>query len=251
VLGDSLWSTVISFTTSVSFSGETIFDTPGSFTWIAPAGVTSVCAVCVGAGSQRYGGNGGGLGWKNSIPVTPGQSYTVQVGSPNNDSYGFIPAAESWFVSNTTVCGSGGAGSYEANGGGFVGDGGGNGGTGGSGGNGGDSGGGAGGYSGNGGNGASSGGGSAGGGVGLFGVGANGSAGGSGATAGSGGGGGGGNTSGGGGGSGGGSGQTSSGAPAHGGQYGGGSGGDVNSIGGHGAVRIIWGSGRSFPSNAA
>eukprot|EP00047_Mylnosiga_fluctuans_P024645 m.166012 g.166012 ORF g.166012 m.166012 type:complete len:97 (-) comp9897_c1_seq16:77-367(-) len=28
-----------------------------------------------------YGGGGGGLGWKNNIPVVPGQSYTVVVGA--------------------------------------------------------------------------------------------------------------------------------------------------------------------------
>lgn len=75
--------------------GEALFNVPGTFSWVAPSGVTKVSAVCVGGGGGAngwgdgaQGGGGGGLGWKNSIPVTPGQSYTVQVGSggtPSSD----------------------------------------------------------------------------------------------------------------------------------------------------------------------
>ena len=63
-------------------SGSQIFDTFGTYSWTAPEGVTSVCVVCVGAGGGYGGtsGGGGGLGWKNNIPVVPGQSYTVVVG---------------------------------------------------------------------------------------------------------------------------------------------------------------------------
>jgi hypothetical protein len=32
-------------------------------------------------GTYTTGGGGGGLGWKNNIAVTPGQSYTVVVGA--------------------------------------------------------------------------------------------------------------------------------------------------------------------------
>ena len=132
----------------------------GSYSWTCPDGVTSVCAVCVGAGadggSNKHGDGGGGLGWKNDIPVTPGQSYTVVVGNKNTG------GGDSYFINSTTVKGGGGStgssspGGNPGTGGTFVGDGGGNGGNGGSqnqstGGSGG--GGGAGGYSGNGGNG--------------------------------------------------------------------------------------------------
>lgn len=75
--------------------GEALFNVPGTFSWVAPSGVTKVSAVCVGGGGGAngwgdgaQGGGGGGLGWKNSIAVTPGQSYTVQVGSggtPSSD----------------------------------------------------------------------------------------------------------------------------------------------------------------------
>ena len=65
-------------------SGQQSYTSAGAFTWTAPAGVTSVCAVCVGAGgneSTAAGDGGGGLGWKNNIPVVPGQSYQVVVGA--------------------------------------------------------------------------------------------------------------------------------------------------------------------------
>lgn len=66
--------------------GQQAYTTPGTYSWTAPAGVTSVCVVCVGAGSSASGyfgtaGAGGALAWKNDISVTPGQSYTVVVGA--------------------------------------------------------------------------------------------------------------------------------------------------------------------------
>ena len=66
--------------------GEQVFLNPGTFTWTAPRGVRSVSVVCVGGGGSggyeqgHLGGFGGGLGWKNNIPVIPGQSYKVVVG---------------------------------------------------------------------------------------------------------------------------------------------------------------------------
>lgn len=284
--------------TANGYPGASIFTTYGTHSWTAPAGVSSVCVVCVGAttfynNSDSNGRGGGGLGWKNNIPVTPGQSYTVSVAKGLFTSASSIPFSEestdSYFISPTTVKGGSVKMSNLRVGGTFVGDGGGNGGTGGLndasniGG-----GGGAGGYSGNGGNGGSGtsngsagagggggGGGSTsrsakvysynygiavgqqGGGVGLYGQGANGAGGiyapGTNIT----------DTSTntfvveyrGGGGSGGDSGSY----PSHGASsptgYGVGlasttssdiSGGGAPS----GAVRIIWGAGRSFPSNA-
>jgi len=238
---------------------------PGTYSWTCPDGVTSVCVVAVGAGadggSDKHGDGGGGLGWKNNIPVTAGQSYTVVVGSKTSG------GGDSYFISYGTVVGGGGSPSTTNNGGSggsYTGDGGGNGGSGGSkngsyaGG-----GGGAGGYSGNGGNGgtgisfgASSGNqgnggaggggagssweGGAGGGVGLQGEGANGAGastyydsgsyqyghcgkGGSGGLP-----------------------QTWEAFPSLGPGSGGGGGNGI--AGQHGAVRIIWGSGRAFPS---
>ena len=260
--------------------GEIIFTTPSTYSWTCPAGVTSVSVVCIGGGrkgtsqNEYYSisfngsnvpGGGGGLGWKNNIPVTPGQTYTVKVGGISYDNLGTVGtptftgngSGDSYFISPSTVFGGGG-GFYSYRGGAFVGNGGGNGGGsssgtgywGGSG---------AGGYSGSGGSGGFLGSGEqgygggggggggltfpagGGGGTGIYGEGASGY-GGSG-------------TSGGGGGSGGTSGGTgSSSIKGYGGTYGGGGGCGMDSVpggnAGTGAVRIIWGSGKSFPNNA-
>ena len=274
--------------------GQNAYTTAGSYSFVVPAGVTSISAVVVGGGGggtngsggcviSASAGSGGGLAYKNGVSVTPGETLTVVVGAGGT-------------ANTTSVCASRGGSSkvsrsatalVEASGGAIsatlgalvVGDGGGSGGEGpvytgtvvGSGG------GGAGGYAGNGGNGRAGspatagsggggggggignescnctsyfwGGGAGGGGTGLLGQGSNGAAGNFG--------------TGGGGGSGGNSGSasgiTSGGA---GGLYGGGGGRggwsenlctgnqfpQQGGAGAVGAVRIIWGAGRSFPS---
>ena len=250
------------------------FVTPGTYSWTCPAGVTSVCVVCVGAGggggasSERCGGSGGGLAWRNNISVTAGTSYTVVVGSGGG---GNGAGGDSYFSSTSTVRGSGGLGGGPGGtqAGGAFNQGGGSDGGGGIGGGtlsrflNAHGGGGAGGYSGAGGdavnnangeNGAGGGGGAGadggggtndrgggGGGTGIYGQGSNGAggvysdgAGGGGSTANSTGTDGQSDSQGGDGGfPGGGGGQRTNGSP--------GSGGD-------GAVRILWGSGRSYPS---
>jgi hypothetical protein len=245
--------------------GQQAYTTAGTFTWVAPADVTSVCVVCVGGAAGRR-GYGAGLGWKNNISVVPGQSYTVRVGQGKNGFVGGGDGTDSFFIDVTTVAGKGSGRSAVGE---FVGDGGGNGGLSSGGG------GGAGGYTGNGGagsnrttgtaipggtgSGGGGGGGSGGlntyiepndryqgggggGGVGILGQGANGSDGG--------------------GGSGGASGVLGTFFNGgSGGSFGGGGGengyimGDTGSYsegfggdGAGGAVRIIWGAGRSFPS---
>jgi len=260
--------------------GSISFTTPGTYSWTVPTGVTSVCVVCVGggggggtvgSGGSPGAGGGGGLGWKNNIAVTPGQTYTVVVGGGGNgQQQGGIPLAgrsptaggDSYFISAATVKGGGGSASGNFSGGNFVGDGGGNGGAGGSGSGGLGAGGGAGGYSGDGGlgqgwtfgpnAGAGSGGGGGGGfiqgtgyngqggggGVGLQGQGTSGGPGVSGDVGGRGGS---------GGANGGGQGAE------NGGEYGGGGGSNdgfntFSGPGGNGAVRILWGAGRAFPS---
>lgn len=227
-------------------ASQQAFTTPGSYVWVAPEGVTSVSVVAVGGGGR----GGGGLGWKNNIPVVPGTSYPVVVGKRADSTY--VPAGDSYFGSPSLV--KGGGGSYS--GGTYVGDGGGNGGS--SGGS--FAGGGAGGYSGPGGDGASGfskpglpgqggggggggveggGYGGGGGGVGLYGEGPSGAGGlgvawkqlGTG-------------------GSGGQDGTSPLYSRGTGGAYGGGGGGGYDNVvwGGQGAVRIIWGAGRAFPS---
>jgi len=57
-----------------------------TYTWVAPAGVSTVSVAAIGAGGGGYygwavcGGAGGALTWANGIPVTPGQSYTIKAG---------------------------------------------------------------------------------------------------------------------------------------------------------------------------
>ena len=260
-------STVAVFQNHRSFGvapGSQSYTAAGTYSWVAPTGVTKVSIVAVGGGAKgkftgcaTLGGGGGGLGYKNNYAVTPGSSYSVVVGG------GCGTGKDSYFVSTAVVAGKGGTQTIRGCGyvtaGAYVGDGGGNGGFGwsftgcfcgiagpGAGG--------AGGYSGTGGaagagvntNGACGSGGGGGGGkttgafgrgdggggVGILGQGSNGA---------------GGTGSGGGGGSGG-----ASASGSCGGSYGGGgayscAGGGKN--GGGGAVRIIWpGCSRSFPS---
>lgn len=263
--------------------GQALFGTnvgTGDFTWVAPAGVTSVSVVAVGSGSWGSwqwsgGGNGGGgLAWRNNISVVPGTSYTVRVagyGSNSGNASSNSNSTHSFFINQSTVCGfssnSGTGGSFTAPGGG-----GGNGGNGG-GGSWPSGGGGAGGYAGNGGNPqenttAPAGGGAqgayspysstwgtgGGGGVGLLGQGSPGTAYNPAFVPGAGGGGGSGGTPG----TWGETGSFGNGS-CRGGEYGGGGGGSGTSTsnnspntfqarGGQGGVRIIWGPGRAFPS---
>jgi len=94
-------------------------------TFVAPAGVTSVSVVAVGAGGIQ---GAGGLGYKNNISVVPGNSYTLRTGRGNAGGC----TIDSYFISVCVVRGGSGTG---ANAGGtYTGDGGGNGGAGGAGG---------------------------------------------------------------------------------------------------------------------
>ena len=255
--------------------GEAIFTSTGSTNWTVPDGVSTVSVVAVGGGgggsfNEQGTGGGGGLAWANNVSVTPGSTISVTVGTGGNgassDGNSANNGGNSSFGSIFTALGGLGAqggaqdtnrgatGSFDGGGSGGAGIGGSLSDTGRS-----QGGGGAAGYTGNGGRGGStadrsatagSGGGggggyadgenfdSGGGGVGIFGQGSNGPAG---------------TTSQGGqGGSGGSNGiliNNDSGKP-NGGTYGGGGGtNDSNSgDGAQGAVRVIWGDGRSFPT---
>lgn len=275
------YSAATSFTSGVPV-GQQAFTSSGSFSWTAPANVTSVSVVVVGAGGSgrkdhdACGGGGGALSYKNNITVSPGSSYTVVVGSPGasrTSQQNGADGGDSYFINTSTVYAQGGRGGQQnstTRTSGKVGDGGGEGGAstnsrGGACG--------AAGYSGNGGDSAysgvtpsaapSGGGGSGsynfdqqgshgGGGVGILGEGSSGAAAGSTDST--------GNGKGGSGGADGGfavSGGSyfSTGTKGNGGNYGGGGGRGTTSsynthsgAGGNGAVRIIWGTGRSFPS---
>lgn len=137
-----------------SASGSQSYTTAGTYSWVAPSGVTSVSVVAVGGGAgggRSFAGAGGGLGYKNNYAVTPGNSYTVVVGAGGTGSIGCgsTTGSTSYFVATCVVSGAGGSSS--SSGGSYVGTGGGTGGTRGS--TNGGGGGGAGGYSGKGGTG--------------------------------------------------------------------------------------------------
>lgn len=64
--------------------------TPGTYTWTVPDDVFSVSTVVISAGSQGttqanvgavQGGSSGFIRWSNNIAVTPGDQYTIVVGS--------------------------------------------------------------------------------------------------------------------------------------------------------------------------
>lgn len=113
--------------------GQEEFTTPGSYSWTAPDGVTSVCIVCVGGGgggmfynrsstSYTYamsGGGGGALAWLNDYPVTPGNSYSVVVGAGGVDgqySAGSTAGSASTFVGSSVIQANGGSpGRYNQN----------------------------------------------------------------------------------------------------------------------------------------
>ena len=66
--------------------GQIEYRTPGTFTFVVPSETYSVSAVCIGAGGSggytwaNSAGGGGATAWANNIPVTPGQSITINVG---------------------------------------------------------------------------------------------------------------------------------------------------------------------------
>jgi len=64
---------------------EVVFTVSGS--WVVPVGVTTVSALCVGAGgggsesaSGGSGGGGGDLRYNNNLPVTAGETLTITTG---------------------------------------------------------------------------------------------------------------------------------------------------------------------------
>jgi hypothetical protein len=141
-IGNSASSAASNSITTQVATGQQEYTTAGTYSWVAPTGVTSVSAVAVGGGGSGYfasfqpvrSGGGGGLGYANNISVTPGNSYTVVVGAGgaaqtvagSNGNAG----GESRFV---TSCygygGQGGGNGSGGGGGGFSGDGGGSGGS--------------------------------------------------------------------------------------------------------------------------
>ena len=78
--------------------GSQSYTTAGTYSWVAPSGVTAVSVVVVGGGGGGEssaggynGGGGGGLRYGNNISVTPSSSYTVVVGARGNGSSSGTP----------------------------------------------------------------------------------------------------------------------------------------------------------------
>ena len=73
-------------TTNINAGVVKSFTTVGTTSWTAPSDVTQIEVLVVagggaGGGSEGGGGGAGGLIYNNQYPVTPGQTYTVTVGS--------------------------------------------------------------------------------------------------------------------------------------------------------------------------
>ena len=89
---------------------EDVFNSQGTYTWTAPAGVTSVDVEAWGGGGNGSttsgggitiggGGGGGGAYVRSTLTVVPGNTYTLVVGGSGEDSY---------FINQTTILAKGG-----------------------------------------------------------------------------------------------------------------------------------------------
>lgn len=85
----STWFDNLFFSNS-QFLRRVTYDTPGTYTWVCPAGVAIAYVTCVGAGGGGGGGNsgtyqgsggGGGGSARTLLSVTPGASYAIVVGA--------------------------------------------------------------------------------------------------------------------------------------------------------------------------
>ena len=120
------YSPHVTFISNGTPVGQTAYTITGTYTWIAPSGVTSVCVVCVGPGSTS---GGGALAWKNYIQVIPGSGYTVYVAAGGTTNRSYFKDTSTVSAANTTnrtgdgggdgggVTFGGGAGGYTGPGG--------------------------------------------------------------------------------------------------------------------------------------
>jgi len=84
------------------FRSPKYFNSPGSYNWIVPPGVTNICVEVWGAGGGSYGsllGGGGGYGYE-CFTVIPGTNYTIVVGAGTIYSNGGSSSFGSLIVSN-------------------------------------------------------------------------------------------------------------------------------------------------------
>jgi len=86
-------------------------------TFTVPIGVTSVTAEAFGGGGKGgsrssgsnggYGGGGGGAYARSVVPVVPGTTYTVTVGTGSTSSAS--SGGDSWFINSSTILAKGGS----------------------------------------------------------------------------------------------------------------------------------------------
>lgn len=110
---------------TASNAGSQSYTTAGTYSWVAPAGVTSVSVVAVGGGGGGGGascgggggGGGGGLAYKNNISVTPGNTYSVVVGVAGTAGTSSVNGGTGGTSSfnSTCVSATGGTGGYRFN----------------------------------------------------------------------------------------------------------------------------------------
>lgn len=122
----------VSQTAPTITTGVANFTTPGTYTWIVPAGITSVSVTVIGGGGGGGlgrtgqdeagetvlfgggGGGGGGVTFANNVPVTPGSSITVTVGRGGSGSVTFSPGDQGTNSSFLAYIAGGGGGGYAA-----------------------------------------------------------------------------------------------------------------------------------------
>lgn len=70
----------------IALPGQMTWTVPGTYEWVVPVGVYSICTLVIGAGSRgwtnrnnAFGGRGGALRWRNDVAVVPGQKIEVVV----------------------------------------------------------------------------------------------------------------------------------------------------------------------------
>ena len=107
--------------------GSQSYTSAGTFSWVAPAGVTKVSVLVVGsgvAGGGAFSKIGGALSYKNNMSVTPGNSYTVVVrcaGALCKNYFCSTSVVSAAYGSCRTGCGGGnggaGGGTYGGGGG--------------------------------------------------------------------------------------------------------------------------------------
>lgn len=94
------------------YTGSVTLSIAGTYSWLCPAGVTTVQVFAYGGGGSGQdghlfvngsGGGGGAFSGRDSVPVTPGTMYTVVVGSGGTHGLPGTDGASSTFTGDSGV----------------------------------------------------------------------------------------------------------------------------------------------------